>query len=103
MNSVRPRKSYMSPAVFRALRESTGLTPTAWGYFLDCSAGTVANIEASASSSRPKTISKQMAYLATLMAHPSVRALLPAVFALEQRIMAQVENSTIPKEHPCQP
>ena len=83
----RPRKSYMTPAVFRALRESTGLSPTAWGYFLDCSAGTVANIE----TSKMNHISKQMAYLAALMAHPAIRALLPEVFDLERRIIAKVE------------
>ena len=85
MATPRPRKSYMSPATFRALRESTGLTPTAWAYFLDCSAGAVANIEASKTGS----ISKQMAYLAALMAHPGVRSLLPEVFALEQSLTAQ--------------
>ena len=85
-----PRKSYMSPAAFRALRESTGLSQTAWGYFLDCSAGAVANIEAS----KTRSISKQMAYLAALMAHPAVRALLPEVFDLERRIIASVSAAS---------
>jgi hypothetical protein len=76
-----PKPSFMAPEEFRALRESTGMSPRAWSYLLDCSEGAVRNMESG------KPIGKQMALLVIVMAHPMVRALLPDIFAHKEKLL----------------
>lgn len=82
------KKSYMSPQEFRALRESTGLNVTAWAILLDCGPQSIRNIE-----SGGKPIGKQLALCAILLAHPTVRALLPEIFRWKEELLKKRQNT----------
>ena len=85
------RKSYMSPAEFKALRESTGLSYRAMSYLLDCGEQSIRNMEHAGK--KPKAIGKQMALLITLIAHPTVRMLLPEIFRNKEEILRKISSA----------
>jgi hypothetical protein len=71
----------MSAEEFRLLRISTGLDTRAWAILLDCREQSVKNMEGGT------PIGKQMALCAVLLAHPEVRARLPAIFRWKDALL----------------
>lgn len=82
------KRSYMSATEFRALRESAGLTVNAWAILLDCGPQSIRNMEGGG-----KAIGKQMALCAILLAHPTVRALLPEIFRHKDELVKKEQNT----------
>jgi DNA-binding XRE family transcriptional regulator len=70
----------MTAQEFRALRQRAGASQAEWAQLLHCSYGAVRNMEGG------KPIGQQTALLATLLAHPTVRRLLPAIFAYRTQV-----------------
>jgi len=78
----------MTAQEFRRLRESTGLTVATWAILLDCGAQSIRNMEGGG-----KAIGKQMALCAVLLAHPTVRALLPEIFRWKDELLKKKQNT----------
>lgn len=83
------RTSTMTAEEFRALRESTQASFAEWAHLLRCTPGAVKNMECK------KPIGEQMALLATLMAHPQVRALLPEIFLYKENILRETRKKAL--------
>lgn len=83
------RTSSMTAAEFRILRQSVGASVAEWAQLLRCSVGAVKNMECK------KPIGEQMALLATLMAHPTVRAMLPEIFLYKEAVLKKKAEDTL--------
>lgn len=79
-----PRSSMMTAEEFRALRQSAQASIDEWAKLLRCSRGAIKNMECK------KPIGEQMALLATLLAHPQVRALLPEIFLHKEQVLKAI-------------